>query len=160
MLTRRLLFALALLPSGGIASAADIMVPPASGAYVNVCADSGVLARIASRFAWAERNTWHRGFVMQSIENPRPSGHPYYEPGLVARDFAGQTRHWCLLPDHGQHPTVKQAAEILGLDPVLDVRLDLGEGANALAVLPVLQAMLGLVTTAPTHPAMAEPAGD
>jgi adenosyl cobinamide kinase/adenosyl cobinamide phosphate guanylyltransferase/NaMN:DMB phosphoribosyltransferase len=80
--------------------------------------------------------------------------------GLVARDFAGQTRHWCLLPDHGQHPTVKQAAEILGLDPVLDVRLDLGEGANALAVLPVLQAMLGLVTTAPTHPAMAEPAGD
>jgi hypothetical protein len=87
MLTRRLLFALALLPSGGIASAADIMVPPASGAYVNVCADSGVLARIASRFAWAERNTWHRGFVMQSIENPRPSGHPYYEPGLVARDY-------------------------------------------------------------------------
>ena len=21
--------------------------------------------------------------------------------GLVARDLAGQTRHWCLLPDHG-----------------------------------------------------------
>jgi nicotinate-nucleotide--dimethylbenzimidazole phosphoribosyltransferase len=80
--------------------------------------------------------------------------------GLVARDLAGQTRHWCLLPDHGRHPTVKQAADMLGLDPVLDVRLDLGEGANALAVLPVLQAMLDLVNTTQTHPALAEPAGD
>jgi nicotinate-nucleotide--dimethylbenzimidazole phosphoribosyltransferase len=77
--------------------------------------------------------------------------------GLVARDLAGQTRHWCLLPDHGRHPTVKQAASVLGLDPVVDLRLDLGEGANALAVLPLLQSMLGLVNTTGQHPATAPP---
>lgn len=75
--------------------------------------------------------------------------------GLVARDLAGQVRHWCLLPDLGGHPTVKQAASVLGLDPVLDVRLDLGEGANALAVLPLLQSVLGLVNTIAPHPAAA-----
>jgi nicotinate-nucleotide--dimethylbenzimidazole phosphoribosyltransferase len=73
--------------------------------------------------------------------------------GLVARDLAGQARHWCLLPDHGRHPTVKQAADVLGLDPVLDLRLDLGEGANALAVLPLLQSVLGLMNTTAPHPA-------
>jgi NaMN:DMB phosphoribosyltransferase len=77
--------------------------------------------------------------------------------GLIARDLAGQTRHWCLLPDHGRHPTVKHAADVLGLDPVIDVQLDLGEGANALAVLPLLQAMLGLASTVPEHPAPAAP---
>jgi nicotinate-nucleotide--dimethylbenzimidazole phosphoribosyltransferase len=77
--------------------------------------------------------------------------------GLVARDLAGQTRHWCLLPDHGRQPTVKHAADVLGLDQLLDVRLDLGEGANALAILPVLQSMLGLVNTLPERPAPAEP---
>jgi nicotinate-nucleotide--dimethylbenzimidazole phosphoribosyltransferase len=75
--------------------------------------------------------------------------------GLVARDLAGQARHWCLLPDHGRHPTVKQAADVLGLDPVLDTQLDLGEGANALAVLPLLQSMLGLASTTGPHPAAA-----
>ena len=44
--------------------------------------DSGVLGRIKSRFAWAEQRTWRRGYVMESLENPRPSGHPYFEPGL------------------------------------------------------------------------------
>ncbi len=51
------------------------------------CANPGVLGRIKSRFAWAERETWRRGFVMASIGNPRPSGHHYAEPGVVKRDF-------------------------------------------------------------------------
>ena len=29
---------------------------------------------------------------------------------LVARNLAGQARHWWLLPDHGDHPTVRRAA--------------------------------------------------
>jgi nicotinate-nucleotide--dimethylbenzimidazole phosphoribosyltransferase len=78
--------------------------------------------------------------------------------GLVARDLAGQTRHWCLLPDHGRQPTVRHAADVLGLAQILDVRLDLGEGANALAVLPLLQSTLGLVNTLPGHPTLTEPA--
>ncbi|WP_169437637.1 bifunctional adenosylcobinamide kinase/adenosylcobinamide-phosphate guanylyltransferase [Longispora albida] len=64
--------------------------------------------------------------------------------GLLARDIAGQTRHWLLLLDHGGHPTVKLAADVLGVYPVLDLKLGLGEGANALAALPMLQSSLSL----------------
>jgi hypothetical protein len=39
------------------------------------------------RFAWAERNTWQRGFVMASLENGRLSGHPYAEPGMIHREY-------------------------------------------------------------------------
>jgi len=72
--------------------------------------------------------------------------------GLVSRDLAGQARHWCLLPDHGGHPAVKLAADVLGLTPLLDLRLDLGEGATSLAALPLLRAALSLAGTLPVHP--------
>jgi nicotinate-nucleotide--dimethylbenzimidazole phosphoribosyltransferase len=75
--------------------------------------------------------------------------------GLVSRDLAGQARHWCLLPDHGGHPAVRLAADVLGLSPLLDLRLDLGEGATSLAALPLLRAALGLAGTLPAHPALA-----
>jgi NaMN:DMB phosphoribosyltransferase len=68
---------------------------------------------------------------------------------LVARNVAPSTRYWCLLPDHGGHPTVVPAAEALGLDPVLDLRMDLGEGATALAALPLLRSALVLAGTLP-----------
>lgn len=69
--------------------------------------------------------------------------------GLVARSLAGQSRHWCMLPDHGGHPTVSRAAEVLNLSPLLDLRLDLGEGAAALAALPLLRTALTLAATFP-----------
>lgn len=75
--------------------------------------------------------------------------------GLVSRDLAGQARHWCLLPDHGGHPAVKLAADVLGLDQLLDLRLDLGEGATALAALPLLRAALTLAAGLPSHPTFA-----
>ncbi|GAA0809182.1 bifunctional adenosylcobinamide kinase/adenosylcobinamide-phosphate guanylyltransferase [Spirilliplanes yamanashiensis] len=74
--------------------------------------------------------------------------------GLVARDFAHQTRHWYLLPDHGGQPAVRQGADVLGLDPVLELRLDLGEGANALAALPLLNAAIGLAGSVGAHPGL------
>jgi nicotinate-nucleotide--dimethylbenzimidazole phosphoribosyltransferase len=64
--------------------------------------------------------------------------------GLVSRDLAGQARHWCLLPDHGGQPAVRLAADVLGLAPLLDLRLDLGEGATALVALPTLRSALSL----------------
>ncbi len=82
--------ALALLLGVGSAQAADVMIvtpPPAVVTMDTACGDSGILNHIKGRFAWAERNTWHRGFVMATIGNPRPSGHPYLEPGLVKRDY-------------------------------------------------------------------------
>lgn len=80
--------------------------------------------------------------------------------GLVSRDLAGQARHWCLLPDHGGHPAVRLAADVLGLTPLLDLRLDLGEGATALATLPLLRSALILAGTLPAHPALAADAAD
>ncbi|RKN50885.1 bifunctional adenosylcobinamide kinase/adenosylcobinamide-phosphate guanylyltransferase [Micromonospora endolithica] len=85
--------------------------------------------------------------------------------GMVSRDLAGQARHWCLLADHGGHPAVRLAADVLGLTPLLDLRLDLGEGANALAALPLLRSVLALAAALPTHPALGgdqddEPADD
>jgi nicotinate-nucleotide--dimethylbenzimidazole phosphoribosyltransferase len=74
--------------------------------------------------------------------------------GLVSRDLAAQTRHWCLLADHGKQPAVRQGADVLGLTPVLDLGLDLGEGANALVALPMLRAVIGLAASLQTHPAL------
>ncbi|PZF91056.1 bifunctional adenosylcobinamide kinase/adenosylcobinamide-phosphate guanylyltransferase [Micromonospora deserti] len=74
--------------------------------------------------------------------------------GLVSRDLAGQARHWCMLADHGGQPAVRLAADVLGLAPLLDLRLDLGEGANALAALPLLRSVLSLAAALPTRPSL------
>jgi nicotinate-nucleotide--dimethylbenzimidazole phosphoribosyltransferase len=79
---------------------------------------------------------------------------------LVARDLAAQTRHWCLLPDAGGLPLVLQGADVLGLTPVLTLGLGLGEGANALAALPLLRTAIGLAATLPVHPGLLSNPGD
>jgi adenosyl cobinamide kinase/adenosyl cobinamide phosphate guanylyltransferase/NaMN:DMB phosphoribosyltransferase len=61
---------------------------------------------------------------------------------LIARDFSAPARDWVLLPDHGGDPAVEIAGRSLGLRTWLDLRLDLGEGAGALASLPLLQMAL------------------
>src|SRR4051812_7524708 len=89
----RILSALVILTaafSTAPAAAAD-MVAPALVAAPDLnaldCGAGNALARIKDRFDWAERNQWHRGFTIDQIDNPRPSGHPYFEPGIVHRDF-------------------------------------------------------------------------
>ncbi|HEX2356660.1 MAG TPA: bifunctional adenosylcobinamide kinase/adenosylcobinamide-phosphate guanylyltransferase [Micromonosporaceae bacterium] len=71
---------------------------------------------------------------------------------LISRDLGGQARHWCLLPDHGRHPGVRLGADVLGLDPLVDLRMDLGEGATSLAALPLLNSALSLAAALPVHP--------
>jgi adenosyl cobinamide kinase/adenosyl cobinamide phosphate guanylyltransferase/NaMN:DMB phosphoribosyltransferase len=73
---------------------------------------------------------------------------------LVSRDLGGQARHWCLLPDAGNLALVRQGADVLGLATVLDLGLGLGEGANALATLPLLTTAIALARSVPTHPAL------
>ncbi|RZU52842.1 adenosylcobinamide kinase /adenosylcobinamide-phosphate guanylyltransferase [Krasilnikovia cinnamomea] len=80
--------------------------------------------------------------------------------GLVARDLAAQTRHWCLLAEAGTLALVKQGADVLGLTPVLQLGLDLGEGANALAALPLLRSAIGLTESLGVHPALLDSPGD
>jgi hypothetical protein len=80
----RFLFVLSLWTGPGFAAdyaPAPVVVQDAE------CMDAGAINRIIDRFAWAERTQWHRGFVIETISNPRPSGHPFAEPGLVHRDY-------------------------------------------------------------------------
>jgi nicotinate-nucleotide--dimethylbenzimidazole phosphoribosyltransferase len=74
--------------------------------------------------------------------------------GLIARDLASQTRHWSLLVDAGDLEIVRQGGDVLGLNPVLELGLGLGEGANALAALPLLRTAIGLASAVGVHPAM------
>ncbi len=41
-----------------------------AAADVRACTDARMLARIAKRFAWAERHTWQRGYQIADIRNP------------------------------------------------------------------------------------------
>jgi nicotinate-nucleotide--dimethylbenzimidazole phosphoribosyltransferase len=52
------------------------------------------------------------------------------EPGVVA---------WCAAGHRSTEPAQRLALEKLGLDPVLDLGLRLGEGTGALAALPVIR---------------------
>jgi hypothetical protein len=89
MRTLRISAAFVLTLASSLAAAADAPSPMLVSAPTDAaaCAGAGALARIKQGFAWAERNTWHRGFIIESIGNPRPSGHAYTEPGLVKRDY-------------------------------------------------------------------------
>jgi len=72
--------------------------------------------------------------------------------GLAARDLGPQSRLWLLLPDHGGHPLVRFGGDVLGLNPVLHLRMRLGEGATALAALPLLRAALTVAAGTPETP--------
>ncbi len=76
---------------------------------------------------------------------------------LLGRDIAGQLPHWCLAPDTARHPTTRTVAGRIGLDPFVDLRLDLGEGASALTALTVLQSALDLAHNTATIPQDATP---
>ena len=128
MLIRPMLAAAVALTVAGPAPAADVTVAPPAAVVDNVCADTSVLDRIIDRFAWAERNTWQRGFIIEALHNPRPSGHPYTEPGIIERSYCMADS---VMTD-GQFRTVYYAIEygvgfasigdyvdfcVLGLDP-------------------------------------------
>ncbi len=131
MLVGGLFAAVALVLGTATAEAADLPGPVLISQPIestDPCADTNVLEGIASRFAWAERNTWHRGFVIASIGNGRNSGHPYFEPGIVRREYCRADS----VMTNGRNHTVYYAIEfgvgfasignyvdfcVLGLDP-------------------------------------------
>jgi NaMN:DMB phosphoribosyltransferase len=80
--------------------------------------------------------------------------------GMLARDLGAHSRHWLIMPDHGGHPAVKVAAEVLGIEPLLSLRLGLGEGAPALAALPLINTALTLSAATPARPVPDEKPGE
>ncbi len=91
MLFRPLLALVVALPTLlGAAKAADLPGPIEIRQPIvtnNPCADPTVRKRIMERFAWAERNTWHRGFEIASLANGRVGEHPFFEPGIIHREY-------------------------------------------------------------------------
>jgi len=85
---RLLLFAIPICLTAAItpAHAADPGAGDATaeiGADVRACADARMLARITERFAWAERNTWQRGYQIAAIEGPRLRYAVFYGPSMI-----------------------------------------------------------------------------
>jgi nicotinate-nucleotide--dimethylbenzimidazole phosphoribosyltransferase len=71
---------------------------------------------------------------------------------LLARDLGSQSRLWAAIADYGSNPTTKAAADVLGLNPLIDLRVGLGEGSGALLALPLLRSALTLASTLPVRP--------
>ncbi len=81
--------------------------------------------------------------------------------GLLARDLGAQSRLWLLLADDGKNPAVIPGSRVLGASPFADLRLDLGEGAAALTLLPLIQnaLLLSSLSLADSDEADADDAG-
>ncbi|MET7421030.1 bifunctional adenosylcobinamide kinase/adenosylcobinamide-phosphate guanylyltransferase [Dactylosporangium sp. NPDC005555] len=77
--------------------------------------------------------------------------------GLVARDYGAQTRHWLLMADHGENPTVKLGADVLGVTPFLQLKLALGEGGASLVALPLVNTALTVAAATPPREPVVEP---
>jgi hypothetical protein len=131
MNVRRALVLLALMIGAPAAQAADLPGPIVIKGPIQTtdpCADPEVLRGITDRFAWAETRTWHRGFIMASLMNPRSSNHAFYEPGIIPRhycmadsqmtDGAGRTVYYTIEIGQG-FASIGNTVDfcVIGLDP-------------------------------------------
>lgn len=88
------------------------------------------------------------GFLIEAAG----SGVPVLLDGLitvaeltVAEDLAPGVAAWCVAGHRSTEPAQRLALEKLGLRPVLDLSMRLGEGSGALTALPVLRSAVTLV---------------
>lgn len=58
---------------------------------------------------------------------------------LVAREVAPRAAHWWLAGHRSTEPSQAHALKALGLEPILDLNLRLGEGSGAVQAVPVLR---------------------
>ncbi len=123
---------LAAATTAGTAPAADLSVrmgPAAAVALVETpCSRPKVIGRILERFAWAERHTWQRGFVMQRIDYPRlrPDEHQairmipttFCEGSAVMTDGSVRTVYYTIEEQTG-FASIGTGIDfcVLGLDP-------------------------------------------
>lgn len=58
---------------------------PASGSELGeeACFSDRNISSITKRFAWAEKNTWHRGYVIEAINNARFRYNVFNGPTLI-----------------------------------------------------------------------------
>ncbi len=77
---------------------------------------------------------------------------------LVAEDLEPGVVAWCVAGHRSTEPSQRLALEKLGLEPILDLSLRLGEGSGALTALPVLRSAQLLVTEMALLADLAQPA--
>ena len=70
---------------------------------------------------------------------------------IMARDVTLGAPKWCYAPDHGPHKPVEKVNDLIGYLPVFDLKLDLGEGATALSLLPVVNTLLAMSSAGKVH---------
>ncbi len=95
------------------------LVPPGIGREIPVqCNNKRVLRQIVDRFAWAENETWHRGFVIARIEAPRVR---FVE---LEEDVGTIPRRYCLaravMTNGRVHPLFYRTEEEMGFASIGD----------------------------------------
>jgi nicotinate-nucleotide--dimethylbenzimidazole phosphoribosyltransferase len=89
------------------------------------------------------------GFLVQAAVRRTPlllDGVVAGAAALVAREVAPRSMRWWLAGHRSPEPAHQIALDRLGLDPVLDLGMRLGEGTGALAALLVLRAAVRLLS--------------
>jgi nicotinate-nucleotide--dimethylbenzimidazole phosphoribosyltransferase len=87
------------------------------------------------------------GLLLQAAVRRTPAlldGVTVLAAALIAQQVAGAAPDWWFAPHDGGDPAERAALRALGLTPVADLGLRLGDGTGALAVLPLLQTALDL----------------
>ncbi|WP_374059034.1 nicotinate-nucleotide--dimethylbenzimidazole phosphoribosyltransferase [Saccharomonospora sp. NB11] len=89
------------------------------------------------------------GFLVQAAVRSTPvvlDGVFSLAAALVARDVAPDAARWWLAGHRSTEPAQHAALAALGLDPILDLGLRLGEGSGAVQAVPVLRAARAVLT--------------
>jgi nicotinate-nucleotide--dimethylbenzimidazole phosphoribosyltransferase len=89
------------------------------------------------------------GLLLQAAVRRTPAlldGVTVLAAALVAREMRATATEWWFAPHAGDDPAEQAALRLLGLEAVTDLGLRLGDGTGALAVLPLLHAVLDLPT--------------
>lgn len=55
--------------------------------YLPSCGNGDVISRIKERAAWAETHTWHRGWVIHSVSQPRETALKNHGPSRIDRRY-------------------------------------------------------------------------
>ncbi len=88
------------------------------------------------------------GFLVRAAERGVPvllDGIVSVAEACVAEDLAPGVIAWCAAGHRSTEPAQQVALDKLGLEPILDLGLRLGEGTGALLALPVLRSAVALI---------------
>ena len=82
------------------------------------------------------------GFLLQAAVRRTPvllDGVVSCACALVGRRMVEDSRHWWLAGTRSTEPAQRRSLDVLGLEPLIDLGMRLGEGTGALAALPLLR---------------------